>query len=453
MKSTKVLQKSPAQPLLGSLPSMAGLWKFVGFVGLVTLTMATPILGIRWLGERQPPKPPPKPVSADLTPARVVALGRIAPAQGVTTIGGPVGEVVERLTVAEGDWVRSGDVVAYLRNYQERLAEVEVARQEVQTAYVNWQTQTQLSMAQIEARQVDLALLPQTQEEAIRAQQAVIGGLLVERNLAKGDMQRDQALQAEGAIARNTVIQRQATLDQVEQRLQQSQATLQQLIATQKRDLANARLQLQTLQSESKRTLARIQQDVRAAEENLSLAEVRLQNSQLRSPQNGRVLRILTKPGENLGEVNRPGKSGVLVIGNTKTMEVLAEVHESNIRWVKPGQSVKVRSRNQAFEGTVEGRVIAIGQEIFKNNVLNDDPSALGDARVIEVKIRLNDNRAIAGLTNLQVDVEIQIPSTQSVSLVSPHSRSSKISSTASRAIATTIPRAIATPEMLRTEA
>lgn len=46
---------------------------------------------------------------------------------------------------------------------------------------------------------------------------------------------------------------------------------------------------------------------------------------------------------------------------------------------------------------------------IFKNDVLSVDPAADGDARVVEVKIRLNDSAAVSGLTNLQVDVQIQV--------------------------------------------
>ncbi|MEO1397193.1 MAG: HlyD family secretion protein, partial [Cyanobacteria bacterium J06634_5] len=47
---------------------------------------------------------------------------------------------------------------------------------------------------------------------------------------------------------------------------------------------------------------------------------------------------------------------------------------------------------------------------IFKRDVLGTDPLADTDGRVVEVKIRLDpdDSQAIAGLTNIQVDVTIQ---------------------------------------------
>jgi hypothetical protein len=53
------------------------------------------------------------------------------------------------------------------------------------------------------------------------------------------------------------------------------------------------------------------------------------------------------------------------------------------------------------------GIVAQIGQKIDKNDVLNTDPAADTDARVVEVKIRLDDSKRVEGLTNLQVKVEI----------------------------------------------
>ena len=49
--------------------------------------------------------------------------------------------------------------------------------------------------------------------------------------------------------------------------------------------------------------------------------------------------------------------------------------------------------------------------QIFKNNVLDDDPAANADARVVEVKIRLQDSQLVEALTNLQVDVRIDVKS------------------------------------------
>jgi len=76
---------------------------------------------------------------------------------------------------------------------------------------------------------------------------------------------------------------------------------------------------------------------------------------------------------------------------------------------VRIGQTATITSN--AFPGTITGTVDHIGLQIRKNDVLNTDPAADTDARVIEVKIKLAESPKVAGLTNLQVNVAIT-PST-----------------------------------------
>jgi HlyD family secretion protein len=47
--------------------------------------------------------------------------------------------------------------------------------------------------------------------------------------------------------------------------------------------------------------------------------------------------------------------------------------------------------------------------QIYKNDILDVDPAADADARVVEVRIRLDEPDLVAGLSNLQVDVEIRL--------------------------------------------
>ena len=49
-----------------------------------------------------------------------------------------------------------------------------------------------------------------------------------------------------------------------------------------------------------------------------------------------------------------------------------------------------------------------IGLKISKMDVLDTDPIAKADARVIEVYILLDDSSAVAAYTNLQVEIGIQ---------------------------------------------
>ena len=90
-------------------------------------------------------------------------------------------------------------------------------------------------------------------------------------------------------------------------------------------------------------------------------------------------------------------------------MTVIAEVAEDSIGRVRLGQNVTVTSDNGAFGGELKGTVTEIGRKIGKKDVLNTDPAADTDARVVEVKITLipEDSQKVAGLTYAKVVVNI----------------------------------------------
>lgn len=336
---------------------------------------------------------------------RVVALGRLEPVDGVLTVGAPINEILADLTVTEGDWVNQGEVIAYLRSHTERQAELAAAQRSLTTAKVRLKAETLYSQAQIEAATVDYDALPAVQSEGLVAQQATVDSLSRELDFAQQELERFQVLYLEGALSKNDIDQRRTTVDQLAERLRRAEAQLQQQTAIRDRELTTAAAQLNTLVAGAERT--RAQHQVETAMSDLELAQVRVENSLIRAPISGRVLRVLTHAGETVSDTNGGGKGSVLHLANTRQMNVVAEVHETSIRQVKVGQTAWVISRNDAFEGELTGTVIAVGNQIFKKDVLNDDPTARVDARVIEVKILLDRPDIVASLTNLQVEVEI----------------------------------------------
>ncbi|HAA30619.1 MAG TPA: ABC transporter permease, partial [Cyanobacteria bacterium UBA8553] len=82
---------------------------------------------------------------------------------------------------------------------------------------------------------------------------------------------------------------------------------------------------------------------------------------------------------------------------------------ESDISKVRLGQRVAITSEGKAFEGEIRGSVSQIGQKIGKKDILNTDPAAAVDARVVEVNIRLSpqDSKRVASLTYAKVIVKI----------------------------------------------
>lgn len=377
----------------------------VAIVGLGLVAVALPFVGWRSFspatalsGEQFDS------VSLEEQPVRVAALGRIEPADGVVTVGAPVNEIVTGLTVSEGDWIEEGDVIAYLRSSAERLAELEKAQKNLAIERTRLQSEINYAQAQITESVADLEALPAVQAERLSAQQARVSSLQQELVFSQQELARFQALYEQGALPKNEIEQRRSSVDQLVKELHQAEAELQQQKAIRDRELTNAKSQLNTLTAETERI--RAQSQVEEALKNVQLAEVRHEASLIRAPISGRVLRILTKAGETISD-NGQGKSAIADIANDRQMNVVAEVHEAHIRQVQVGQSASIVSRNDAFEGQLTGRIIAIGNQIFKKDVLSDDPAARVDARVVEVKVRLDNPESVARFTNLQVDVEI----------------------------------------------
>lgn len=380
-------------------------------LGLVSLML--PLLG--WLSFSRSPAEVDSPVAQrQLISSRISALGRIEPVGSVVTVGAPINEIVAKLAVQEGDWLKEGDVVAYLRSAAERMAEFDRAEQALAVAKLNLQTETQYAEAQVAAASTDYANLPAVQTEGLAAQAAVVSRLRRDLAFEQQELSRYEVLYRQGALARNDIEQRRSAVAQTEAQLQQELATLQQKQATGERDIANARANLTTTQANANRAIS--QRQVAIAQRELVLAEVRVENSLVRAPISGQVLRVITRTGETVSDNGR-GKGAVVDMANTDQMNVIAEVFEANIQQVQLGQPALITSRNGAFEGELTGTVSVIGNQIFKKDVLNDDPTARVDARVVEVKILLDNPSLVAGLTNLQVDVEINTTDNETLPL------------------------------------
>jgi HlyD family secretion protein len=141
------------------------------------------------------------------------------------------------------------------------------------------------------------------------------------------------------------------------------------------------------------------------AKANLRQAEAILETAYIRSPQAGQVLKIHTRPGETIRSMGDP--LGILDLGQTRQMDAVAEVYESDVIKIRPGQRVTVRATSIAQ--TLQGTVTEIGHIVQRRNVINTDPTANIDARIVEVRVQLDEksSQKVMNLTNLQVEVSI----------------------------------------------
>jgi len=170
--------------------------------------------------------------------------------------------------------------------------------------------------------------------------------------------------------------------------------------------LDEARINLNRLENLAKsQTISRAKLDearyrFSALQAGMGVYEARLDMSFIRAPQRGQVLKIFTHPGEKVGP------EGVLELGETDKMTVVAEVYETDVHRLAEGQKAIITT--PALSKPVEGKVTKVGFRVGKMDVLSSDPVADTDARVVETTILVDDPVPLQRLTNLQVDVEIQ---------------------------------------------
>lgn len=138
---------------------------------------------------------------------------------------------------------------------------------------------------------------------------------------------------------------------------------------------------------------------VDVARADLEAIQATLEMDVIRSPINGRVLDVHARGGERVGPL------GVVELGETGQMYAIAEVYETDIGRVRVGQ--RATASSPALPEPLSGEVESIGLKIGKLDVFSTDPAANADARVVEVKIRLEDSARAAALTNLSVEVVI----------------------------------------------
>ena len=177
-------------------------------------------------------------------------------------------------------------------------------------------------------------------------------------------------------------------------------------VARVKAELVNAETELgrvnelfrQGIAAVSLRESGQLKVDVARAE--MRAAQSALDLDTVRAPIAGQVIAVHARRGE------RVGMDGIAELADTAHMYAIAEVYETDIGRVKVGQRASMRS--PAVDGELTGIVERIGMKIGKLDVLDTDPAARTDARVVPVDIRLDDSARGAGLSNLQVEVVIQ---------------------------------------------
>ncbi len=406
--------------------------------------LALSLVGFHLMRSQTAPATDVAPLFTEIGPdiKTVTALGHLEPAGQVISLAasaGAEGSLVANLLVQEGDGVKAGQMIAILDSHDTLQAAVLEAQQQVAIAQSDLNKvkagakkgeivaqEAEIERLRLErtdqitAQEATIRRLEVTRAGEISAQQAVVDRLKAELKNTQSEAERYQELYDQGAIAESLLESYQLWVNTAEERLQEAEAALKQVKESRRAEIEEAQAVLKRIQSgqqqqilSAKATLEKISEvrpidiqaaesQVKSAEASLTRAKAQLEKAYVKAPQDGTILKIHTRKGEQVGS------GGIVDLGRTQSMMAIAEVYESDIDKIKIGQSATVTS--DILKEKLTGAVEQIGMQIQRQNVTNTDPAANIDGRIIEVKIRLDDSssRKVSHLTNLQVEVQIQ---------------------------------------------
>jgi HlyD family secretion protein len=336
--------------------------------------------------------PPPNVSEPETTAGPVAALGRIEPRSEIINVGaGSAPDRLESLLVERGDLVKKDQVLGYLAGYSEVQAERDVYRMQLDEAKLRLKTETVLNGARVKAAKARMSQVLEVLPQRIAAQEATIESLEVKLANDKDILDSQQQLLTRGTATRRQVEDQRSIVLQGDASVRAARARLSELRRQFETDKVDAEMQIKVAQAALERMQAEF--PIASIERQITLAGVRARRLTLYAPVDARILNVRVRPGEVVGS------GPIVVMGDTERMRAVAEVYETDITRVRIGQVASISSR--ALAKPISGRVARIGNMIFKNDVLNVDPAARADARVVEVWIDLDDAAPAAQLTNL----------------------------------------------------
>lgn len=280
-----------------------------------------------------------------LLPRQVSALGRIEPLGGISQVSVPSSlsnDRVREILVKEGQEVRKGQPLAVLESIDTLESSVRKSEAEIRVA-----------------------------ESKLAAQDSVIARYKADLGQASAEARRAEQLFAAGATSANRVEKLQA-------------------------DESGAKAQV----AEAIATKATLVEDLRSSRASLDKDKTERAKATVLAPFSGTVFKVHARPGDKVGE------DGLLEMGDSSRMGVIAEVYQSDRPMIALGQKASLSA--DGFKGRkVEGQVVEIAREVSRQTVFSGQAGENLDRRVLEVKIGLTpkESALASHLNYLQVNV------------------------------------------------
>jgi HlyD family secretion protein len=398
---------------------------------------------------------PSHPTSGEDQGRGIYALGRLRPSEGIISIGAIPGERLQQLDpdVQENQLAPANGILGLLASYDLGKAQLEALRMKKELTVKKREQQLQLIKAQraqaeaakaeAEAKQAELPL----QEEKLKLLEEASGlaqaehERLVELSLADPELvnlhQLDKQKNEMGLAVQEYKI--------AKKRVTAANLATNKAIAAAEENIAVADLSERQLRAGydteaivqeiavAKETLKRsvlLAPNVPASQLQNVLGIKCLQdhkdddNEQATSERPYTVLKVFLNPGEFITQ------TPIVQLADLRQMVCIAEVYEADVQEIEDSLGVTIRSpsfsgifadgdvdpETKIRAGGMRGTVDRIGSMIAPPGLANRNPLAPADRSVVEVRITIDDEQAVAharSLVDLQVTVEFDRKSEQ----------------------------------------
>ncbi|MCT0233860.1 efflux RND transporter periplasmic adaptor subunit [Synechococcus sp. CS-1327] len=370
--------------------------------------LAIALIGLSWIGmgatlQGCQPKPAgPPPVAAA---RRVSALGRIEPETKIRKVAvssSLSGDRIEDILVEENTWVTRGTPLARLNSYGTLKASYDEANENVAVAQSKLaQVRAGAKQGEIRAQEFNVQSLERKLAAQKLAQDQAVNAARAKANEARVEQQRYDGLYANGGVS---ALER----DRYRTRSETSAADLAKAIETRdgtlltlRSDIESARQTLEQIKEVRPEDITTANNELRKAVAARDRARQEFEFATVRAPQNGRILKIIARPGDKVSD------QGILEMADTSRMVVTAEVYQTDMRMIGMGQGATITA--DGIEGSLKGKVYQVIPQVQKQTIFAGEPGENQDQRVFEVKLnlQLNDSeqKRIGYASNLQVNV------------------------------------------------
>ncbi|HMK91147.1 MAG TPA: HlyD family efflux transporter periplasmic adaptor subunit [Methylocystis sp.] len=295
--------------------------------------------------------------SVSSSPPAIAALGRLQPESEIRVISSPTNggfnPRIGRLLVDEGDFVEKGQILAELDTLKNAESDVVTAQ------------------ADIELKKANLARVEHQFEADLEARKMAVARSEADLAVKNSVYARAAKLGAKKFESEQNVEARRLERDLAARTLEENKAQLKRLVA--ERD--NVPIDVAVAQRELVFSEAALTHAMTAREDALA-----------RAPIAGRVLRINTRAGERVSTTD-----GLLELGDTNQMIALVEIYDTDVGRASVGAACEVWA-DSLGEKPLTGKVARISQSVKRQSVVNSDPAANTDLRVVEVRIALDED-------------------------------------------------------------